>query len=173
MLIKMLTMLLSKWPEKWVTRFFNKLYSAMTFGFYVRTAMETYQFLIIWCTIETFNLRYSSVNAFVSLSLAFITLFMTLSVLVISMYQYYKLLNPDKYDHDKYFQELFNGIKFGKISGLYSSNLLIRRVLLVLFLMYAQKLNYIYRVIYLCTIQTIYLILIVKARPFKSVHSNI
>lgn len=140
---------------------------------YLRLLMQSSQFMILASYSEVIDFRHASQDSKVSLTLACISLttWVTLYVMSIAMwYQYRKGFDPEK---DKKFDEYFSGIKNKASARIYSTMLLTRRLVLVVFLVSFQDLNVEVQLGMMLGLQMIYLSVIAFIRPFKLFKDNL
>ena len=98
----------------WIT---TKIFLFLTFGYYIRTALESYQLLIISSISEIKWFNYSDVLHIFSQWISFWVLAFWLGIAFISIYLNFKM-NHEENEHSK-LGEFFLGIKDSKVSRLY------------------------------------------------------
>ena len=111
----------------------NNSYAYMTFGYYIRSFLEIYQFILI-CSIYEIYL-FNTTETFYILSLTF-SFVVVIICWIITAFSFCLILISYKIDEGRnnLFQEFFNGIKQSKISRTYTVAFIIRRTMFIIFL---------------------------------------
>ena len=112
----------------------NKTWFVFSFTIYIRLLMETSQYILLTSFYELAESKTNEVSSVFSyicavLIFSICLIFLTVSILLWIRYRY----NFDKNQH-KYFKELFEGLRNRHRARLYSSMLMLRRVVFVIFL---------------------------------------
>ena len=127
------------WQARWiclikiVKYIVKKLYSIMTFGYYILSALQLNQYLLICIIYESYLLNTSQSNRIISLITAYVILTSWLVLIFMSIYLALSSYKVIENKHNK-FGNFFIGLKEEKKYKIYSSALLIRRMIYVLLL---------------------------------------
>ena len=163
------------WFEKWTRRRFSrfKFYRKamkMTFKFftlavYIRTVLEAYQYLLICSVYEVDFFSTNSIDQWISIVFAFLLLFFCIKFFGIIVWKTY-WQNPHLKDLDtKAFKELFEGIKITRTAKWFNTMLVLRRMLLIIFLIWFRLLSIYIKVGYVVLVQAIWLGYLMISNP--------
>ena len=159
------------WMVKIFNFWINKAFDILTYGYYIRMILETYQQLLVTSINEINQFNISSKLRIISLSIAILVWFLWLSLLVLLFW-----LSISKYEliEDKHNKlgELFEGLKKGK-HKLYSLVLLLRRLLFVALLLVFGTRSSAGVIGALCGVQLFYVVFLVVLRPFWNTKVNV
>ena len=112
----------------------NKAWFIFAFTIYIRLFLETSQYVVLTSFYEVTEFNIQSLPQIVSLIISLLIYGLCLAFLIFSIYLWIKHKRYfDKNEH-KYFKEMFNGIRNRHRAWLYTSTLMFRRVILVIFL---------------------------------------
>ena len=97
--------------DRWYYKAYSKWMSFLTFAVYVRLLVEALQAMFVSSLSELKD--FSTVNTAhrLSLSFAFVLLFVWYVVIVMMLVEWMKSSRPDTYKQQKYFVEIFSGLK--------------------------------------------------------------
>ena len=153
-------------------RVINKLFSILTFSWYIRYMFESNQYVLIsWINeISMFNLSDSkkTVSFVFSICLLCFCLWLILFISWLSLSSYEVLKNS----HNK-FGEIFHGVKMQRKNKFYVPVLFIRRAIFVILLMTLTSIQSWILISILSFIQLWYLVFIIILRPFEYIKDNI
>ena len=165
---------IKKWNKmlkiiKWIV---NKIFSILTFGYYIRFLFEINQFVLISSIHEIY--RYDSSQSLQILSISF-AIFMLLGCIFLIIFIFYLSLSSYEVVEDNHNKlgEIFSGVKMQKKHKLYVVALLIRRALFVLLLVVLSSVSSQVLIGILVFIQVVYTVLISYIRPFSETKGNI
>ena len=162
----------SKKKKKWYNKLLNKIIDALTFGVYIRIFIESFQIMLISSLYEIKHFRTKNALYIISLVYAFIVLMLSVGLLLLMLTEWLRSKTPRTFQKQKYFKELFNGVKPQWFSRSFTLFNFWRRTLLILwvtFLTMNKGLN----IGMFVGIQVLYFILIVVMRPLERVVDNI
>ena len=165
---------IKKWNKmlkiiKWIV---NKIFSILTFGYYIRFLFEINQFVLISSIHEIYRYDSSQSLQVISLSFAIFMLFWCILFIIFVSYLSLSSYEVVEDNHNK-LEEIFSGIKMQKKHKLYVVALLIRRALFVLLLVVLTSVSSQVLIGVLVFIQVIYTVLISYIRPFSEAKGNI
>ena len=160
------------WLIKIIVRIVKKIYEVLTFGYYIRFALELNQIVLISSNSEIYLFSTSSGLKIVSLIISFIMLFLWLVFIAIPIYLTFASYKLDESQHNKLW-DFFVGLKPQKRFRSYLALLLLRRLVFVVFLINMVSLNSKILIEILLVIQIIYLVCLIILRPFKEIKANI
>ena len=141
----------TKWKDRpWVKIVINKVYKFLTLCLYIRLMMEAYQFLLIWSTDEIYSFKTSKISEITSLVIAILAFIVwnifTILLFVLTIKQIYKSTAETPEKSQSYFDEIFDGIKDTKYSKWFSLMFIMRKALIIMFLLFLPNLNIIINV---------------------------
>ena len=112
----------------------NKLYTTMTFGFYIRNALQMSLFVLIFAVYELYKFNTDGIFWLISIAFSFLLLWF---YLVFAFATLYLLLTSYKTDENRHnmFGEFFSGIKQSKQARFYVIIFLIRKATFVVLLL--------------------------------------
>ena len=163
-----------KWAKpfngiKWIV---NKAFTILTFGYYIRTMIETYQFMLISSISEINNNNTNSTEHTSSLAFAFLILIVWISYLGCSFFLVFVSTPKVDNKHNK-LGEFFDGLKHGIWARLYTFIFLTRRLIFIaLLITLAQKCSLV--IIWVISfLQLTYFVVISLIRPFEQIKDNL
>ena len=177
--LHMLFALLEKCTRQWSKRakWYRKL---MKFGFkfftlwvYIRMILEANQYLLIWSIYEIHVFNITSLSRKISLFVAFLILSIWIKLLWVSAWKAHKHDFTSKSLETKVFGELFSGIKNKSKASWLNWMLIMRRTLLVAFLIWFNKIGIYIKIGYIVLIQIFWLGYLIGVRPLKELKFSI
>ena len=119
----------------------EKTYQFFAFNLYIRVIFEANIFLLLSSFSELYAWNTSSFSSIISLLFAFIGGWICLSFVSLSLVNY--SIHKDTNNMDKYIplKEFFSGVSDKRLSRLYPTFLLLRRVIFVAWLTFGGSLN--------------------------------
>ena len=150
----------------------NKAFKIMTFNYYIRTILETSQFLLVSSIYEVYKFNTSHSLRIISLFSAILIISMLISVIAIQWGLAISSYRVIESKHNK-FGEFFEGIKMRKKFKLYSPILLIRKTIYILLLLTLIAASSRFLIAILSFIQIMYFVYIWMLRPFEEIKCNI
>ena len=154
-----------KWP-------ISKVLKILTFGYYIRTILETYQFFLLWGITEINNFNLTTRQFISSFVFAVWLVIWWLAYLGVTMYFIYKTKEEEPRGESK-LEEMFNGLKHQRMKRYYMILLLLRRIVFVSLLICATFISPIVLVCLLWAIQIAYFVVIIILRSFIEIKDNI
>ena len=155
---------------KWII---EKWFIIMTFGYYIRLLMEMNQLMLISSIYEINRFDTTNMLRIVSLAVAFIVLFVCISMVLSAIYLALSLSPSEESKHSK-FEEFFSDIKERRSSRWYIIVLLFRRIIFVSVLICLISATTIQIVIAsLSIVQLVYVSFLIILRPYDSVKTNL
>ena len=151
----------------------NKIYQFFAFSFYIRILLETNQFLMLSSFSELYEFNTSSTSNIISLLSAFAGAFICIWLILLSLINYVLNRNVENIETYNALKEFFSGIKHGNYSKLYSTLLLMRRMVFASILIFGQSFSNIGLICPMIIIQFAYLLNLVIVRPYKLAKDNI
>ena len=154
----------------------QKLMVFFTFALYIRTILQTNQFILVSWISEIYQFNVFGVKRIISTSIAFLVLISWIIIIVITF-----LLTLSK-DADKFsespdkrskFAQLFDGVFCNKKSRMFIWLLQIRRAVFVILLITVGPKSSIIVISLLVGLQLIYLGIMVAIRPYNEVSCNL
>ena len=126
--------------KKWV-KCLKITYQFFAFNMYIRVVFEANVFLLLSSLSELYNWDTSSSSKIISLFFAFVGGWICLSFISLSMINY--SLHKDTKTMDNYIpmKEFFSGINDKRMSRLYPTILIIRRILFIGWLIFGRSMN--------------------------------
>ena len=161
-----------KSKTKWV-KCLKKIFQFFAFSLYIRVMFEANVFLLLSSLSELYQWDTSNSSKIISLFFAFIGGWICLNFISLSMINY--SMHKDTKNMDNYIpmKEFFSGINDKRMSRLYPTILLLRRLLFVGWLIFGGTLNNFTLVCPMIVIQLAYLVNLTIVRPYKQVRDNI
>ena len=154
---------------KWIT---DKLYNLLTFNYYIRSALEMNQYLLICSMYEIYNFNVSDSYRIASLVFAMLLLS---GWLLIAIFAFCLSISSYTINEEKHnvLGEFISGLKLEKKFKLYGFILILRRIvfviLLIAWVLVASRLI----IGVLAFLQLIYLAYVCYQRPFKEFKDNL
>ena len=164
----------ARWSSRpWIKLVIDKIYKLFTLWLYLRLIMQAYQFLLI-CSVDEIHLFRTSTSSEISSLVIAILVFVfwvmfAKFVLVLTFKQIYLSPNESK----SYFEEIFNGTKDTKFSKYYSFMFIMRKALIIMFMLFLPSLNIIIKVGFFVLVQSFYYLYLVSVRPLETVKDNL
>ena len=162
-----------KQKENKCNKCLNKAWFVFAFTIYIRLFLETSQYVLLTSFYELTEFNIQSSPQIVSLIISLLIYILCLAYLTFSVYLWIKHRRYfDKHEH-KHFKEMFNGIRNRHRARSYTSMLMLRRVILVIFLITSKHIDATVSVSIFASIQFIYLTIIVWFRPYRLAKDNL
>ena len=160
------------WFAKSVKWIVDKLYNLLTFSYYIRTALEMNQYLLICSLYEIYNFNTSNTYRIASLVFAVLLLFGWLLTAIFAFCLSISSYTVDEDKHNK-LGEYFWGLKLDKKFKLYIFMLIARRTVFVISLVTWALVASRFLIGFLVLLQLIYLAYVCYLRPFKEFKDNL
>ena len=161
-----------KFVKRISIKFANKLFIILTFGWYIRYAFQTNQYILISWINEIYRFNISDSKRIISLLFSILILWLCLLLIICVSFLSISSYEVIKNNHNRV-GEIFSGVKMMKRSKLYVSILLMRRAIFVILLITLQSIQSWILVTMLGILQIIYLVYIIILRPFEEKRNNI
>ena len=163
-----------KWEKpfkvfKWLVQ---KVYYILTFGYYIRTVIESYQFLLISSVSEINIFNVNSSSHMSSLVVAFLILIVWIIFAIFSLILVSASIPKTNNEHNK-FSELYAGLRNTTWARVYLTFQLMRRILFVVLLITLAQVSSSAITWTISSLQIIYLIMLLILRPFEGLKDNI
>ena len=155
------------------TKVFNKVFQLFTYTIYVRLILESNQFILLSSFSELRIWSSSNNSKTISLIIAFIASLSWISFIVANYIHWRYNWKIDSTDHYMPFKEFFSDLKDKSVPRLYSTIILIRRAIFVIYLIMGNSFNSIGLVVPLVVFQLLYFVNLVIIRPFKAAMDNV
>ncbi|CAI2384176.1 unnamed protein product [Moneuplotes crassus] len=163
----------SKWKSK-IGRLINKgkdiLFELFNLTIYLRLFLEAYQFIMLGSVSEIFRLEYTE---YVSFLISCVALIFCAFLLYVSYHVYATTMKFYDEEQFYYFKELARGLKDSKEARIYTFFLLLRRFVLVIWLISVKDANKYFAIVFLSVFQLFYFSRIVYSRPLAGKCENI
>ena len=144
----------------------------MTFGYFIRNALELSQFIFISSVNEIYEHNTSDYLRWISLAYAFLMIVIYLMILAFILYLIFSSYKINEKDHNK-LEEFFIGLKSDKKWRWYSSILVIRRLVYIIMLITLSSVSSVMLISILSFIQLIYWWYLMFVRPYSQTRGNI
>ena len=154
---------------KWII---GNIFELMTFGYFIRTFIEIFQYLLVSSINEIYWFNTSQTLHIVSLVYAILTLTICLLFVIFALYLAWSSYKIIEKEHNK-LGELFSGLKPERKFKLYSWVFMIKKIIFVSFLITLSIVSSRILIGILSTLQLVYLIYVSILRPFKETKWNI
>ena len=151
----------------------NYGYRFFTLWIYIRLILEIYQYLLIWSISEISIFNLSSTYRKISLVFAFLTFVFWLKWMGVLFWKTHKHDFESKNIIFTTFEEFFSGIKATSYAKWFSFMLVLRRLLLVGFLLWFRSINIYVKLIFITLIQIIWLGYQIFTRPLIETKNSI
>ena len=163
-----------KWSRLFKVLLFivEKIFKILTFGYYIRFALEINQYMLISAITEIYNFRTSDPIMIVSLSISFILLVLWLGLIVFAACLSLSSYEIKEKQHNQ-LDEFFTGLKPEKKYRVYIAILLSRRIIFVIMLLTFKFWSPTIVVSILVLLQLAYLIYMCILRPFDDIKANV
>ena len=179
-LVYIVTLIISNWNNRerlnWIQKItiylVTKALSEMTFGYYIRTMIESILILNMFTFSEIYKFSRVDTSNVSSLIGCLIILSAIILFLVLSVLLQFRKVKEDDETIDK-FEEFNHGIKKTKVWQLYIVIWLIRRILFVLFIITTSPRSPILTLQILLVVQLWYFIYVLIQRPYLEVKDNL
>ena len=160
------------WFAKTVKWIVDKLYNLLTFNYYIRTALEMNQYLLICSMYEIYNFNTS--NPYRIASFVFAVLLLS-GWILIAVFAFCLSISSYIVDEDKHNKlgEYFSGLKLDKKFKFYIFILIVRRTVFVILLVTWIFVSSRLLIGVLAFLQLIYLAYVCYLRPFKELKDNL
>ena len=112
----------------------NKIYTTMTFGFYIRNALQMSLFVLIFAVYELYKFNTDGIFWLVSIAFSILLLWLYLMFVFATLYLLTTSYKTDENRHNM-FGEFFSGIKQSKQARFYVVVFLIRKATFVVLLL--------------------------------------
>ena len=157
--------------QKWI-KLIEWIYQLFAYTIYLRLILEANQFIMLSSFSELRSWDTSNASKIVSLWIAFIGTLLWISLIILSFLFWLRNKHLENIDHYMPLKVFFCNLKIDDRSRLYSTVLLARRALLVIYLIMGSSIISIGLVVPIMVLQIVYLILILYVRPYKSNTDN-
>ena len=153
----------------WIT---DKIWRMMVLAYFIRSALEMSQFILI-CSINEIN-EFNTANSFriISLMFSFIMIFLFLIMIGFILYITLSPYRLNENDHNK-LEEFFRGIKQNKKHKLYTTILLLRRFIFILFIIVLTMISSRFLIGVMIVVQIFYFICLLYLRPYEQIKENL
>ncbi|CAI2378033.1 unnamed protein product [Moneuplotes crassus] len=150
-----------------------KLFDLWNFTIFIRIALSGFQALMVSSYSEVLSFDVHTTQDVVSLVIAFVGVVFCAFILLVSIWFFVGTLKS--YDKDNHYKcgEFIEGVKASKIARMYNSMSLIRRTLLILFVLSFNHVRSFYLCLGFVVIQICYLLFIVIVRPLDKAQNNL
>ena len=149
----------------------SRILSFLTFGYYLRLLMQSFQNILMTSISEISYMDASSFSKAISLVFAFILLLIYFIFLLFTTFCAFTRASLEL-DKNSKVKELFADLKTSKKARCYSVLILLRRLIIFILLIWIQYQSYAGPVSILFCIQVFYLAYIVLVRPYNNFKSN-
>ncbi|CAI2384325.1 unnamed protein product [Moneuplotes crassus] len=145
------------------------LYELFNFTIYFRLLLEAYQFIMLACVSEIYNMEYTE---YASFSISCVFLVICIFILALSMYVYCSFKN---YDDKKHYhcKEFVRGLKNTQNARSYTFMILLRRFVLVIWLICMRDFGKYFLIPFMSVYQLLYVIRLAWSRPFENICDNL
>ena len=161
-----------RWWFKVVKWIIKRIYPILTYGYYIRTILELNQYLLVTSIYEIHEFNTHGVYRILSLIYAFCLIILCLLLIGITFYLGSSSYSLFQSEHNK-LGEFFVGVKGEKKFKLYVWVLIMRRTIMVFFLIIFMSISSRLLIGILVCILLLQLIYVSILRPFKEVKDNI
>ena len=164
-----------RWSCPYKTLFWivDRIWKMMMLGYFIRTALEMSQFILI-SSINEINIL-NTTNSYRIISISFSILMVLLFLIMIAFVSYltatsYKL---NENDHNKLGEFFFRGLKQDKKHRLYAIMLLIRRILFIIWIITLTMISSRFLISIILIIQLAYFVCLSYLRPYEQKKENL
>ena len=139
---------------------------------YVRLVLEMFLFSMLSCVSELARIKAikDHTNSY-SISIAFLTIIVGLVLLLLLFYKFTKDVSKSKF-FSEFFSEFFTDFKPNTIAKLYNMVFLLRRLIIVLLIVFMKDADNTLRLSVYTSLQIIVAICCIIVRPFDNIHGN-
>ena len=159
--------------HSWLIKIKNFLYKFFTLKVYLRTLIESNQFLLIWWIYEINLMGRSTVSRNFSLTFAFLIYFLCIKFSIIIWFVTAKAMKSTQSKLLDYFEEVFDGMRNSKLAKWQTIINIFRTSFLVTFFLFGYNVWIITKIITLIIFQTLYLGFQIFARPIEQLKERI
>ena len=124
--------------ESKCNKFMSKVLRAFTFGIYIRFLLESFEFMMLCANSEIKLEHVSSKYHIISYSFAWIVLIFCVMIVLFNIYDWLHTRNEDKIETEKYFSQLYDGLKPKFACRSYSIIMLSRRSAFIYITLFLQ-----------------------------------
>ena len=156
---------------KWIRFIISKLFYFLTFGYYIRNFIETFQYMLISSISEVKRLEFNTKSRVLSFAISIILILIWVIFAIFSLIMSCRVNKMHDQQRDK-FGELFVGLKQSKTARFYSVSWLIKKLIFVSLLLMLASTYLFYVMLTLWLIQISYIVYLVKVRPFEEIRNN-
>ena len=160
------------WMIKLVKYLTSKTFSILTYGFYIRTIIESVIILALSTFSEIINFNVNDVNKASSFAVCTLIILVIIMFLALSVWLALRHIKDEDFKIDKY-REFFSGLKKTKPWQLYITVWLCRRLLFVLLIISISPNSQLLALQILSVIQLLYFIYVVAQRPYIEAKDNL
>ena len=180
LLIFLFIMILNKWSSEeqqgWTIRLIkylsSKILAMMTFGFYIRTIIESILILALSTFSEIYEFNYDDASKVGSLAASMLIVSVIIVLLVMSGWLLFRQIKDDDSKADKY-EEFYHGLRKTKLCRLYTVAWLSRRLLFVLLIVTISPQSPLLALQILSVAQLLYFIYVAIQRPYIEAKDNL
>ena len=173
-------MILNKWNSEeqqgWTIRLIkylsSKTLAMMTFGFYIRTIIESILILALSTFSDIYEFNYYGASKVGSLAASMLIVFVINVMLVMSGWLLFRQIKDDDSKVDKY-GEFYHGLRKIKLCRLYTVAWLSRRLLFVLLIVTISPQSPLLAQQILSVAQLLYFIYVANQRPYIEAKDNL
>ncbi|CAI2359943.1 unnamed protein product [Moneuplotes crassus] len=151
-------------------KFVGWVWKILTFGVYIRLVLEAYQNILLSSLNEIKNLESLSIQTIISASIALLFLCITLIIFYLAIKQINLDIEPKQHSKSK---EFTAGLKDSKAARVFTTLLLLRRLVFCTWLIIFSFTGYYYLVPGMLLAQILYTVFIIFVRPFKENMNNL
>ena len=160
------------WPIKVSYWVFDKLYNIMILGYFIRSSLEISHFVLISSLNEVYDKNTTTFYRLISF--AFSILMILIFVLSIALVLYlavssYRIIMNEQ----RKLEEFFRGLQITKVHKIYTTMLLLRRLIFVILLVTWTFISSRVLIIILAIIQVVYAACLTYLRPYDESKNNI
>ena len=156
---------------KWIRFIISKLFYFLTFGYYIRNFIETFQYMLISSISEVKRLEFNTKSKMLSFAISIILILIWLIFAIFSLIMSCRVNKMHDQQRDK-FGELFVGLKQSKTARFYTVSWLIKKLIFVSLLLMLASTYLFYVMLTRWLIQISYIVYLVKVRPFEEIRNN-
>ena len=150
----------------------TKTFAILTYGFYIRTIIESILVLALSTFSEIFNFNVNDVNKASSFAVCTLIILVIIMFLALSVWLAFRQIQDEDVKIDKY-REFYCGLKKTKLWQLYTTVWLCRRLLFVLLIVSISPNSPLLALQILSVVQLLYFIYVVVQRPYIEVKENL
>jgi len=151
-------------------KFVGWVWKILTFGVYIRLVLEAYQNILLSSLNEIMNFEPSSLHIAVSTAAAIVFVILMSFVFYWALKQINRDFDPKQHSKSK---ELVAGLKDSKAARVFTTLLLLRRLVFCTWLIMFSFTGYYYLVSGMLLVQILYTSFMIVVRPFKEPANNL